>query len=500
MRQNVLHYHNLVFVIKFRWEEFYNLNSNRNFHTSESTKPSLYPNIKNLNVESKRLISQILYPTLQTLLSKFPSLSISIRDSKSPNPFFLQLDEIYLTSLIKFVPLSSENDLEKLIERQHDLKFNIDDETKPLWRIAVGVMNLQKTSERPEYDFCILFCLHHSIIDEISSLSLNNTFIKVLNETLKKYNSNTSTRLKKIPDSYTHAILPIQKVNQHCELIERKIDVRPTLCHFIKKGIGEFLKNFLFREHNYRIVDMNPRNTHHFHNRVKLVSLTEEEVKNIKTIAKDLTFPKSPTIFPFQSTISNNFIKSNNTNFYFWNLCHKYQSQINSDSSKFNNRMGLWDLFSKDKILKQMINCQKKLVGDGKICSILYSNLDQLNSILNSSDDIVETSRTTTIPSINHLTHSFSRIYNSDSLVNINLDEPNSNGWKLVDVIFSQSMYLVGPSLIVNSISQGQKMNLCIVYRVGSVSEQNVDSFAEGILKCLRIVGEDGEIELDQEI
>ncbi|CAG8446641.1 1873_t:CDS:2 [Dentiscutata heterogama] len=454
MRQNVLHYHNLVLVIKFRWDEFYNLNTNRNFHTFESTKPSLYPNIKNLNADSKRLISQILYPTLQTLLTKFPSLSISIRDSKSSNPFFLQLDEIYLTSLIKFVPLSSGNDLEKLIERQHDLKFNIEDETKPLWRIVVGVMNLQKSSERPEYDFCILFCWHHSIIDEISSLSLNNIFIKVLNETLKRYKSNTSTRLKKIPDSYTHAILPIQKSNQNSELIERRIDVRPTLCHFIKIGIGEFLKTFLFREYNSKIADMNPRNMAHFHNRVKLVSLTKEEVGKIKTVAKDqsifkVTFPK-PSLFPFPSfpsPITNNPLKMNNTKFYFWNLCHKYQSQIISDTSKFNNRMGLWELFSKDKILKQMINCQKKLVGDGKICSILYSNLDQFNPNLHSPDDIIESSRNT-ISSIN-FTPSFSdNIYNSDSLENISLDDPNLNDWKIMDIIFSQSMYLVGPSLI----------------------------------------------------
>ncbi|CAG8760091.1 3828_t:CDS:2 [Dentiscutata erythropus] len=470
MRQNVLHYHNLVFVVKFRWDEFCNSNTDRNPHTSESTKPSLYPNIKNLNADSKRLISQILYPTLQTLLTKFPSLSISIRDSKSSNPLFLQLDEIYLTSLIKFVPLSSGNDLEKLIERQHDLKFNIEDETKPLWRIVVGVMNLQKSTERPEYDFCILFCWHHSIIDEISSLSLNHIFIKALNETLKRYKSNTS-KLKKIPDSYTHAILPIQKSNQNSELIE---------------------------QYNSKIADINPRNVVHFHNRVKLVSLTKEEVGKIKTIAKDqtfetffpsygnsiktltpiylgtftnpqipwtdhmgnyitesifkVTFPKA-SLFPFPTlsspiTTTNNSHKMNNTNFYFWNLCHKYQSQIISDTSKFNNRMGLWDLFSKDKILKQMINCQKKLVGDE----------------------------------------------------NISLDDPDSNDWKIMDIIFSQSMYLVGPSLIVNSISQGQKMNLCIVYRVGSVSEQSVDSFAEGILNCLRIIGEDGEIELDQEI
>ncbi|CAG8694771.1 34223_t:CDS:1, partial [Racocetra persica] len=153
MRQNVLHNHNLAFVIKFRWDEFYNMNSNRNFHISDSTKPSLYPNIKNLNTESKRLILQILYPTLQTLLTKLPSLSVSIRDAKSSNPLFLQLDELYLTSLIKFVPISSEGDLEKLIERQHDLKFSIDDETKPLWRIVVGITNLQKSTERPEYDF-----------------------------------------------------------------------------------------------------------------------------------------------------------------------------------------------------------------------------------------------------------------------------------------------------------------------------------------------------------
>ncbi|CAG8513837.1 5219_t:CDS:2 [Cetraspora pellucida] len=224
MRQNVLHNHNLAFVIKFRWDEFYKMNSLRNIHISESTKPSLYPNIKNLNTESKRLILQILFPTLQTLLAKLPSLSVSIRDAKSSNPLFLQLDEIYLTSLIKFVPISSGSDLEKLIERQHDLKFSIDDETKPLWRIVVGITNFQESTERPEYDFCILFCWHHTIVDEISSLSINSIFVETLNEIFKRYKKNTSTSLKKIPDSYTHAILPIQRSLQSCSLIEHAID------------------------------------------------------------------------------------------------------------------------------------------------------------------------------------------------------------------------------------------------------------------------------------
>ncbi|CAG8491164.1 14903_t:CDS:2 [Racocetra fulgida] len=387
------------------------MNSIRNFHISDSTKPSLYPNIKNLNTESKRLILQILYPTLQTLLTKLPSLSVSIRDAKSSNPLFLQLDELYLTSLIKFVPISSESDLEKLIERQHDLKFSIDDETKPLWRIVVGITNLQKSSERPEYDFCILFCWHHTIVDEISSLSINNLFVETLNEIFKRYKSNTSTKLKKLPDSYTHAILPIQRSPQSCGLIEHAID----------------------------IVDVNSRNIH-FHNKVKLVSLTIEEVRKLKMAAKEHV-------------------------------------------SKFNNRMGLWDLLSKDKILKQLINCQKKLVGDGKICSILYSNLDQFNSSLYPHDDILE-SPSTSAPSIN-FTPSSPDSDNNDSLVDVNLDDPDSNdsnGWKVIDMIFSQSMYLVGPALIVNSIFQGQKMNLCIVYRIGSVDEKSVDLFAEGLL------------------
>ncbi|CAG8827895.1 23827_t:CDS:2, partial [Racocetra persica] len=301
------------------------------------------------------------------------------------------------------------------------------------------------------------------------------------------YKSNTSTKLKKLPDSYTHAILPIQRSPQSCGLIEHAVDVRPTLCNFIRKGISEFLKNFLFREYHYRIVDVNSRNTIHFHNKVKLVSLTIEEVRKLKMAAKEpesifkITFPK-PSFFPFPppSPISNNSFKMNNTDIYFWNLCHKYQNQLNSDVSKFNNRMGLWDLLSKDKILKQLINCQKKLVGDGKICSILYSNLDQFNSSLYPHDDIIE-SPSTSAPSIN-FTPSSPDSDNNDSLVDVSLDDPDSNdsnGWKVIDMIFSQSMYLVGPALIVNSIFQGQKMNLCIVYRIGSVDEKSVDLFAE---------------------
>ncbi|CAG8513815.1 5218_t:CDS:2 [Cetraspora pellucida] len=159
-----------------------------------------------------------------------------------------------------------------------------------------------------------------------------------------------------------------------------------------------------------------------------------------------VTFPKpSPSFFPFppSSPISNIPLKMNKTdNLYFWNLCHKYKYQLDSDASKFNNRMGLWDLFSRDKILKQLMSCQKKLIN--------------LILLFTPPDDSVESS-SSTAPSIN-FTPSSPDIDSNDSLVNVNLDDPDSNdsnGWKVIDMIFSQSMYLVGPALIVNSIFQG---------------------------------------------
>src|ERR1044072_2508827 len=126
-RQNVNFYNNISLTIRYQWDELYNLN------------PVIDPLTNNITNKAKEFILQILYPSLKKLILDQPSLSVSLKGSKSSQPLFVLLSQINLSNLIKFTVISNEKDLVNVFEQEHDVALDQDDEKKPLWRMIVGI-------------------------------------------------------------------------------------------------------------------------------------------------------------------------------------------------------------------------------------------------------------------------------------------------------------------------------------------------------------------------
>ncbi|CAG8452959.1 6643_t:CDS:1 [Diversispora eburnea] len=288
--QNVSNYTNVGFTIRYRWDELYQLNTTTNSVNTELAKKS---------------ILQILYPTLTTLLQNLPNLSVCIHNANSNKPIYLQLDEIDLSSLVKFVSISSDQDLEKLIEHEHDLKFNLEDESKPLWRIVVGIYKygINKTPgssgedsgidgmekiRRSDYDFCIFFCWHHVIGDGMSAFAIHGTFLKVLKQTFKEYNE-TPKRKTHQPYLPSSKILTKNLTTRMHDPIETLHDLQPSILSLIKEGCSEFLlPSFLQKQlkGQYWTGDKHLKNTPYYQNRIKIFSLPSRYYEKIISVIK----------------------------------------------------------------------------------------------------------------------------------------------------------------------------------------------------------------------
>src|SRR6266540_3182403 len=89
--------------------------------------------------EVKITILRILYPTLEQTILKQPELAVAFADIHSSKPLFIRLHEMDLNRLIRFTVVNYDKDIEQLLEEEHDKKFNVEDQTLPLWRMVVGI-------------------------------------------------------------------------------------------------------------------------------------------------------------------------------------------------------------------------------------------------------------------------------------------------------------------------------------------------------------------------
>ncbi|CAG8591836.1 2677_t:CDS:2, partial [Acaulospora colombiana] len=130
--------------IKYQWDKLKALKEiNENSLPAEQGKeavnkggPQTNSNVKILP-DSHQQILQILYPTLIALIQKLPALSVAVSGTKTSKPLLIQLEEINILDLVTFTSISSADELEKVLEEQHDTGFDQEDESKPLWRIKI---------------------------------------------------------------------------------------------------------------------------------------------------------------------------------------------------------------------------------------------------------------------------------------------------------------------------------------------------------------------------
>ncbi|CAG8745935.1 13269_t:CDS:2, partial [Racocetra persica] len=130
-------------------------------------------------------ISQILFPALEKVISNTPQLCISIKDAKTPNPQFVLLPEIDFSSVIKFVTINSDKEFINISEKELCTEFDLDDETKPFWRIVVGTNDstaFESSEMKPNFNLCIMFTCNHVIGDGLSAMAFQATLMEAIDE------------------------------------------------------------------------------------------------------------------------------------------------------------------------------------------------------------------------------------------------------------------------------------------------------------------------------
>ncbi|CAG8455282.1 2662_t:CDS:2 [Acaulospora colombiana] len=573
--QSVSNYSNLGFTVRYKWDELYTLNSNTNSVNTEL---------------SKKLILQVLYPTLTNLLQDLPNLSVSIRNVNSAKPLFIGLDEIDLSSVVKFVSVSSSQDLEKLLEQEHDSKFNLEDETRPLWRVIVGInkyeisrdssgngedsgVDVSEKTRRPDYDFCIVFCWNHVIGDEMSAFAIQGMFLKVLKQALQEYNAT--------PKRTTQPYLPSSKIltknmfTKMCDPIEDLRDLQPSLLTIIKEGCTEFLlPSFLQKQltGQYWAGDKHINDTPYYQNRVKMFSLPQRSYEKLVAVIES----NNST---FQSVLNTAVLFSSYHHLLTFGeiKSRKFRNRKRAITATSNNTLKImtpvslrnhitpelpWStmgnftaefLFSqnaKTQVPKEQSGQQYQFLGvvsheykdletffrnkskpypNGRGFSIMPSNLGKfpnlefelpeepapevmlpvtLKSERQSSllDLIEEDNKNSAFSSLSgNEYYGFGNNqsnYNSDSSFSDCSssdagDFGSASNWEVVDMIFSQSVWSDGPAICLNAVTYENRFNFTITYQEGSVDEDKVDRLGDGIVKCLRIVAERGDSDIN---
>ncbi|RIA85142.1 hypothetical protein C1645_741806 [Glomus cerebriforme] len=494
-RQNVNFYNNISFAVRYQWDELYNLN------------PIVDPLTNNIINKAKEFILQILYPSLKKLILEQPSLSISLKETKSSQPLFVLLSQIDISNLIKFIVISNdEKDLVKVLEKEHDIALDQEDETKPLWRMVVGLYDITNSNEnmrmRPDYDICIIFCWHHCIGDGKSAYAIHNTFIKSINSTLQEKNNNSFIK----PINSSKYIISIPDIHQICEPLEKRINVKPTIPHLLKKIFIELLLPSILKKSlllpDYWAGDIHSKDISDYYTKVQLYSLEKDDFEKLILITKQnqttiqavlhtailfssfhylnnnndkymrITSPltlRPYTIPPISNNDMGNYVsefifdykfpvnKSIFDNIYFWELCHQYKSQLKNNISLSIQHIGMLNYLSKDnKSWEEFF--KQKMVGlpMGRGYSIELSNWGKYNIEKNT----------------------------------------NTCNWKIVDMFFSQSAQVVGAAINVNSISYNNKLNISITYQKSVISDKKVKEFSNGIINCLKLISNNKNINL----
>ncbi|CAG8652950.1 5815_t:CDS:1 [Racocetra fulgida] len=154
---------NIHFTVRYYWDELDHLQ-----------QPFSYINI-----------SQILFPALEKVISNTPQLCISIKDAKTPNPQFVLLPEIDFSSVVKFVTINSDKEFINISEKELCTEFDLDDETKPFWRIVVGTNDsttFENSEIKPNFNLCIMFTCNHVIGDGLSAMAFQATLMEAIDE------------------------------------------------------------------------------------------------------------------------------------------------------------------------------------------------------------------------------------------------------------------------------------------------------------------------------
>ncbi|CAG8603678.1 6773_t:CDS:1, partial [Diversispora eburnea] len=165
----------------------------------------------------------------------------------------------------------------------------------------------------------------------------------------------------------------------------------------------------------------------------------------ISTFVYDYKFPKVVNTDFFNIDLQN-----------FWKLCSDYRSKLLKTVPTTIKEIGLLNYLGKDNdSWEDFFKNKSETSHKGRDYSLLLSNLGKFPS-----------------------------------------DIPNpSDNCKIVDMIFTQSLYKNGPTVLVTSVCYDKKLYFSIIYQKGVfLDDGKVERFGKGMVECLRLVAK-GNIE-----
>src|SRR4051794_703666 len=243
---------------------------------------SLHPSVSStIPDETKNIILRILYPTLEQIILKHSELAVSFADLHTSKPLFIRLSEIDLSKIVRLVVVNDDDNLIQMLEEEHAKKFNVQDNSVPLWRIVVGIKGTSVVKEElSDWNLIVSLSYHHSILDGKSSLAFYSTFNESLSEMLSKDHSLQDSS-KELTSKIT---LPQKSAKPFCKPIEHCVDFNCPLSFAIKEIFKQMLLPKFFREKlfkGYWLGDVHKSSLPKYTTKLLLYSITAEELQSL---------------------------------------------------------------------------------------------------------------------------------------------------------------------------------------------------------------------------
>ncbi|CAG8552721.1 3098_t:CDS:2 [Ambispora gerdemannii] len=488
-------------------ERYYTIRQELNYYKNiisyvryTHTKLSLIPFA---NVRSE--VTPILYRALRSLILTHPALSAAFFCIKSNSPSFVH------------IPVGVQ-ELERLMEAQHDIGFNQDNFNIPLWRV-VFVLNKARRNE-----LGVFFVYHHGIGDGQSSFAFHNFFYKFLNENLDLFDPNRSKLDVTALSKEAKVDVPLRP---HPQPINERISLRPPL-HKIVPLIAPhiIIPSFIrtFTENEYWAGDIPSKSLDTYHTKVKIFTLTKDELQKVYgyaknedstihaalyaavlfsaakylvtvTVTSNSKFKKKstlslkiPTPISLRPTV-NPPISQNEIGVYlteftsnslvriihqteFWKLAREWRRDFLKNKPEAMHKIWLLRFVGERyeewiKLLKGW-RFAKENGGMGRNASGEISNLGRWI--------VTDEKRDSTDPKVSM----------------------KEEKWAIIDMTFSQCAYVVGSAFNINVVTHSDNFRGTVTYQKGAISDDKMEKFVRGLIDALKCVAEKGDVKFGE--
>ncbi|KAF9993394.1 hypothetical protein BGZ79_001949 [Entomortierella chlamydospora] len=172
----------------------------------------------NVNIYNNEWAKLLLDP-INNLLHQHPLLAHVVGDHLTAKPMFLCLENIDLLELIRIVPIKTPAEVGRVFEQEHNLPFDLSNQSIPLWRLTIAPIE-----EGDTQSFYLLYTFHHVIGDGRSAMALTDQLVQHLNLQAKK-----ATNGAVFSNSSNTTKIQIASTKPIPESIESRINCYPSL-------------------------------------------------------------------------------------------------------------------------------------------------------------------------------------------------------------------------------------------------------------------------------